>query len=161
MRKNLVVVVAVALLLSAATALAEDGVETAPQDSTEQLAAVSEDPQQSDQVVVYYLHMNRRCATCGKLEEYSKDAVEIGFAEQLKDSSLVFRVVNFEREGNEHFARTYQIYSQSLILSRQHNGSETTWKNLDKIWRLVGDKDEFIAYVRTEVASFMNPEETE
>ena len=66
----------------------------------------------SDQIVVYYLHMNRRCATCMKLEAYSREAIATGFADQLKDSSIVWRVANFESEGNEHFAKDYQLYSQ-------------------------------------------------
>ena len=94
--------------------------------------------------------------TCEKLESYSKEAVEAGFSEQLKDSSIIFRVENFEVEGNEHFAKDYQLFSQSLILSRQHDGKETDWKNLDQIWELVGDKDEFIKYVQTEINNFRN-----
>ena len=112
--------------------------------------------QENNQIVVYYLHMNRRCMTCEKLESYSKEAVEAGFSEQLKDSSIIFRVENFEVEGNEHFAKDYQLFSQSLILSRQHDGKETDWKNLDQIWELVGDKDEFIKYVQTEINNFRN-----
>jgi len=158
MKNVFIIMIGLALLLSAAIVIAEDKAESAPRDSAEVLTAESKDSQQSDQVVVYYLHMNRRCMTCGKLEAYSKEAVETGFVEQLKDSSIVFRVENFETEGNEHFAKDYQLCSQSLILSRQHDGKETEWKNLNKIWNLVGNKEEFITYVRTEVADFVNPE---
>jgi len=161
MKNVIIVMIGLGLLFSAATVIAEDKAETAPKDSTEVLTAASEDQQQSDQVVVYYLHMNRRCMTCSKLEAYSKEAVETGFAEQLKDSSIVFRVKNFEQEGNERFAKDYQLYSQSLVLSRQHDSKETEWKNLDKIWKLVGNKEEFITYVQTEVADFVNPKEKE
>lgn len=161
MKSVFIIMIVSALLLSAAIVIAEDKAESAPKDSTEVLTVESKVSQQSDQIVVYYLHMNRRCMTCGKLEAYSKEAVETGFVEQLKDSSIVFRVENFETEGNEHFSKDYQLYSQSLILSRQHDGIETEWKNLNKIWKLVGDKEEFITYVQTEVAEFVNPEEKE
>jgi len=160
MNRIIVSVTGVILLFAAAFAFAEEKVAVEPNDDT--VAAVdSVESPGSDQIVVYYLHMNRRCMTCNKLEAYSKEAVETGFADQLKDSSIVFQVENFEQEGNEHFAKDYQLYSQSLILSRQHNGKETEWKNLDQIWKLVGDKDEFIAYVQTELQDFVNPEEDE
>jgi len=139
--------------------IADDKPGTTPKDSSKVTAVEPEKSQESDQIVVYYLHMNRRCMTCGKLEAYSKEAVETGFAKQLKDSSIVFVVENFEAEGNEHFAKDYQLYSQSLILSRQHEGKETEWKTLDKIWKLVGNKEEYINYVQTEVNDFMHPEE--
>ena len=69
----------------------------------------------------------------------------------------MWRVANFESEGNEHFAKDYQLYSQSLILSRRHDGKETEWKNLDEIWKLVGDREKFIAYVQDEVRKFADP----
>jgi hypothetical protein len=147
------------LLYSVSIVIADDKSETTPKDSTEVTAVESEKLHESDQVIVYYLHMNRRCMTCGKLEAYSKEAVETGFEEQLKDSSIVFVVENFETEGNEYFAKDYELYSQSLILSRQNNGKETEWKNLDKIWQLVRDKDKFVEYVQTEMTEFVNPKE--
>jgi hypothetical protein len=73
----------------------------------------------------------------------------------------VFRVENFEKKGNEHFAKDYQLYSQSLILSRQHDGQETEWRNLDQIWKLVGNKEKFFAYVQTELEDFVNSSEHE
>jgi len=160
--KNIVIFLAgLALVFSISVAMAEDEAQTAPNDSGKVIAAESNPMQASDQVVVYYLHMNRRCMTCGKLEAYSKEAVETGFAQQLSDSSIVFKVENFEKEGNEHFAKDYKLFSQSLILSRLHDGKETEWKNLDRIWKLVGNKEEFVTYVQTEIADFVGPEEEE
>ena len=156
MKNILIFMVGLAILLSAPMVEAEESTGTEPNDSTEIVDAESEGVEEQDQIVVYYLHMNRRCMTCGKLEAYSKEAVETGFAEQLEDSSIVFRIENFEQEGNEHFAKDYQLYSQSLILSRQQGGKEAEWRNLDKIWKLVGNKEEFIAYVQSEVAGFIN-----
>ncbi|MBD3403138.1 hypothetical protein GF420_09610 [candidate division GN15 bacterium] len=161
MKSVFIVVVGFAMLLSAATVMAGDKADGAPEDSTEVATAASPDSQQSDQVVVYYLHSNRRCMTCNKLEAYSKEAVETGFVEQLQDSSIVFRVENFETEDNEHFVEDYQIYTQSVILSRQNGGEEVEWKNLDKIWKLVGNKEDFINYVQKEVAEFVMPEDKE
>jgi hypothetical protein len=69
--------------------------------------------------------------------------------------------LNFESEGNEHYAKDYQLYSQSLIVSKLQDGKEIEWKNLDKIWKLVRDKDEFIAYVQAEVKDFMKPSKEE
>jgi len=154
MKKLLILTMALALVVGAMTIYAQDDSEGGAVDTVDKAM-----DQSIDQVVVYYLHMNRRCATCEKLEAYSKEAVETGFAEQLKDSSVAFKVENFETEGNEHFAKDYQLFSQSLILSRQHDGKETEWKNLDKIWELVGDKEKFTAYVQSEVADFVNPKE--
>jgi len=72
------------LLLSASVMTAEDIVEAQTNDSTKAVDSVSLKYQGSDRFVIYYLHMNRRCMTCEKLEKYSEEAVSAGFAEQLK-----------------------------------------------------------------------------
>jgi hypothetical protein len=36
------------------------------------------------------------------------------------------------------------------------NGEETAWKNLDQIWKLVGDKDDFIDYIQSETRAFIS-----
>jgi len=112
----------------------------------------------TDKVIVTYFHGNRRCPTCRKLEAFSQEAITTAFTDKLEKGNLEWRVVNFEDEGNEHFVKDYQLFSQSLILSRTKDGKETGWKNLDKIWELVGDKDKFLAYVQTETKAFIGPD---
>ncbi len=115
-------------------------------------------PVENSQIVVYYFHSNQRCMTCRKLESFSEEAIISAYENKLKDSSVVWRVVNFEEENNEHYAKDYKLYTQSLILSKIQDGKEIKWKNLDKIWKLVGDKKEYISYVQNEIKLFMNPE---
>jgi len=112
----------------------------------------------TDKVIVTYFHGNRRCPTCRKLEAYSQEAITKAFTDKLEKGNLEWRVVNFEDEGNEHFVKDYQLFSQSLILSHTKDGKETGWKNLDKIWELVGDKDKFLAYVQNETKAFIGPD---
>lgn len=145
MKFKLSIIIGMFLFLSAVLAGAEEITEN---------KVTTPKVESSEQTIVYYLHMNRRCMTCEKLESYSQEAIEAGFAEQLKDSSIVYKVLNFEVEGNEHFAKDYKLFSQSVVISHQVDGEETKWKNLDKIWELVHDKKEFIAYVQTELKEF-------
>ncbi len=161
MKNSIVYLLGFVIILAASVMAADDAIKVEDNDTTESITKSTAGTDKPDQLVVYYLHSNRRCMTCRKLEAYSEEAVSTGFAEQLTDSTIVWRVVNFEEEGNEHYAKGYQLYSQSLILSRLHEGKETGWKSLDKIWELVGDKDEFIAYVQTEVRDFIKPAEEE
>ena len=155
MKTVVVTLIGLMLLLSASMVNAEIDPNVQPSDTSKAATDDSLTTQISDLVVIYYLHMNRRCMTCEKLEAYSKEAVSSGFAEQLIDSSIIWRVVNFEEDGNEHYAKEYQLYSQSLIVSKLHDGKEVEWKNLDKIWKLVYDKEKFITYVQTEINEFM------
>lgn len=106
-------------------------------------------------VIVYYFHGNVRCDTCRKLEAYARAAVEGGFAEELADGALQWRMVNVDEPQNEHFIEDYGLFTRSLVLSEMADGRELRWKNLDRIWELVGDQDAYQTYVHSEVAAFL------
>ena len=109
----------------------------------------------SAKVIAYYFHGTMRCPTCHKLEQYSKEAIETNFKDTLASRKLEFKVVNIEDRGNEHFGKDYQLYTKSLILSLVKDGKEIKWKNMDKIWEYVGDKQRFIDYVKSGVADLL------
>ncbi|MFH1876264.1 MAG: nitrophenyl compound nitroreductase subunit ArsF family protein [Candidatus Omnitrophota bacterium] len=106
-------------------------------------------------VVAYYFHGIFRCPTCHKLEQYSKEAIESNFKDALSSGTLEFKVVNIEDKGNEHYGNDYQLYTKSLILSLFKDGREVKWKNLNKIWEYVGNKQRFIDYVKGGVTDFL------
>ena len=106
-------------------------------------------------VVAYYFHGTMRCPTCHKLEQYSKEAIETNFKDALASGKLEFKVVNVEAKGNEHYVDDYQLYTKSLILSLIKEGKEIKWKNMDKIWEYVHNKERFIDYVKSGVAELL------
>ncbi|MCX5708971.1 MAG: nitrophenyl compound nitroreductase subunit ArsF family protein [Candidatus Omnitrophica bacterium] len=106
-------------------------------------------------VIAYYFHGTMRCPTCYKLEQYSKEAIETNFKDALASGKLEFKVVNVEDRGNEHYGDEYQLYTKSLILSLVRDGKQIKWKNFDKIWEYVGDKQIFLDYVKSGVVDFL------
>ncbi|MFA5338424.1 MAG: nitrophenyl compound nitroreductase subunit ArsF family protein [Candidatus Omnitrophota bacterium] len=111
------------------------------------------------QVIAYYFHGDMRCPTCHKLEQYSKEAIETNFKDALASGKLEYKVVNVEDKGNEHYAGDYQLYTKSLILSLVKDGKEIKWKNMDKIWEYVGNKNRFLDYVKSAVADLLKEAE--
>ncbi|HEX2956339.1 MAG TPA: nitrophenyl compound nitroreductase subunit ArsF family protein [Chitinispirillaceae bacterium] len=114
------------------------------------LANVSTKSEQK-KVIVYYFHTTFRCQSCNMIEKFTKEAVETGFASELKSGSLEMKVINVEEKGNEHFAEDYKLYTKSVIVSNVKDGKEVTWKNLDKVWTHLGDPNKFKEYIQTEV----------
>ena len=106
-------------------------------------------------VIAYYFHGAFRCPTCHKLEQYSKEAIETNFKNEITSGKLEFKVINVEDKDNGHYGNDYQLYTKSLILSLVKDGKETKWINLDKIWEYVGNKQRFIDYVKSGVADFL------
>ena len=140
MKKNLSVLLAVALISFGAIF------------SPGKASAASLQP---NHISVYYFHGYMRCPTCHKLEQYSKEAVEANFKDEIASGKLEFKVVNIEEKGNEHFVDDYQLYTKSLIVSLVQDGKEIKSKNLEKIWEYVGNKQRFLDYVKSEVADFL------
>jgi len=123
----------------------------------EQLAAeqTQAPAQEGRQLVAYYFHGNARCMTCMNMEAYTDEALKNGFPGALEEGRLVWKVVNVEEPGNEHFINDYQLNTKSVVLSDVVDGKETQWKNLDEIWSLSGDKEAFIAYIQKEAKTFL------
>lgn len=117
--------------------------------------AIAEEASAEGVVTAYYFHGTFRCPTCRKLEEYAKEAIESNFKEDLASGKLSFRIINVENKGNEHYAKDYQLYTKSVVLSLSEDGKEIRSKNLDKIWQLVRNRDQYESYVRDEVAAFL------
>jgi len=154
-RMWLVVVVLAAVGVSVAVSVEQkSGVDsaTAKTDTTQKVKTDS--PAAKDIIYASYFHGDRRCPTCMKLEAYSSEAIRSGFEKEVKDSLLVFRTVNWDREENAHYLDDYKLYTKALILSRVRGGKEVAWVNLDSIWQLVGDKDKFLKYVQTHSRAF-------
>lgn len=108
-----------------------------------------------EKVACYYFHGNQRCPTCRKIESLAHQTVESSFAEELADGRVEWRVANVQQPANVHFQKKFDIYSASLILVKTQGERQVEWKNLDKVWKLVGDEPAYTKYVREELRNFM------
>ena len=124
--------------------------ETADSTQAEKPAEVT------DKIIAYYFHGTRRCASCRKIEAYSTEAIETGFVDDLKGGTLEWQVINIDDDANKHYIKDYELYTKSVILSHVKDGKEIGWKNLDKVWTLLGSKEGFVDYVQTETRAFMS-----
>lgn len=106
-------------------------------------------------IVAYYFHARVRCVSCVKIEALSRKAITEGFPEELKNGRLEFRDVNVEEPANRHFIDDYRLVSQSLVLVEFRNGQQVRWRNLEKVWTLLGSEREFIPYVQGGVSGLL------
>lgn len=109
----------------------------------------------SHRVIAYYFHTTSRCASCRAIEAYSREAIENAFAAELADGRLVWKPVNIEVRGNEHFVKDYGLYTKSLVLVNEVRGRPAQWKTLEKVWQLLTDKGRFMRYVEEEARAYL------
>ncbi|MBN2467770.1 MAG: hypothetical protein JXD19_06425, partial [Deltaproteobacteria bacterium] len=77
--------------------------------------SLAADQTDSSTVVVYYFHTDFRCPSCHKIENYTKEAVEKYFGEDLESGRLIFLPINTDKEGQQHFISDYQLYTKSVV----------------------------------------------
>lgn len=110
---------------------------------------------QGHKVIAYYFHGIYRCATCRKIEDLTRQAIKEGFPEDLKQGRLEYRVVNVEQSGNEHFIKDYQLFTKSVIIVDMQGGKQMRWKNLNKVWEYVLNREAFLKYIQGEVKAYL------
>ncbi|MFH1754318.1 MAG: nitrophenyl compound nitroreductase subunit ArsF family protein [Candidatus Latescibacterota bacterium] len=98
-------------------------------------------------VIVYYFHGDTRCNTCRTIESYTEEAIRTGFEDELASGRLVWKVVNVERDANEHFIDDYELSTRTVVLSDVDREQEVRWTRLEQVWQLVKDKEEFMDYI--------------
>ena len=106
-------------------------------------------------LIAYYFRTTNRCPSCRKIEAWSREAIETAFPRELKSGLLVWRMVNVEEKGNEHFVKDYQLFTKSVVLVDEVRGRQARWKNLARVWELLPDKEGFVRYVQAETRDYL------
>jgi len=105
-------------------------------------------------VIAYYFHCKARCASCLKIESYSKEAIDKNFEKEIESGRLEWKVINVDETENKHFIKEYKLYTKSVIIADMRNDKQTRWKNLEQVWELLHDKETFLYYVYDEIKAY-------
>ncbi len=106
-------------------------------------------------VVAYYFHGNMRCYSCKLIESFTVEAIESGFADDIKSGRVELKIVNVEEPANEHYIQDYQLASRSVVVARYEGEAQKDWKRLDAVWQLTGDKEAFIRLIQDETTALL------
>ncbi|MFC1586463.1 nitrophenyl compound nitroreductase subunit ArsF family protein [Fibrobacterota bacterium] len=105
--------------------------------------------------VRYFYSDSYRCASCRKIEAYTKDAVKAIFSNELQAGKMEFSLVDIDKEENKPAVEKYKLFTKSVIVSEFSGDQEIKWQNLDKVWTLLGDEVAFKAYIVNEIKSYL------
>jgi len=146
--KNLVTVVLLLFVAASVVVLVAKGMRPKP-------AGESTANAPSDGVIAYYFHGHVRCPTCESIEAFAHEAVSSSFAGETQAGRLRWQVLNYEKPENERFVTEYEIAAPTVVLVRMAGGEQADWKNLDRVWELVGEKAAFVKYVEQETGAML------
>lgn len=69
-----------------------------------------------EEIQVYYFHFTKRCATCNAVESETKVALEMFYADQVKEGTIAFTSLNLEEEEGKEMADQLKVSGQTLLL---------------------------------------------
>jgi len=67
---------------------------------------------ETDQVMVYYFHMSRRCATCKAVEDVSKQSVQ-----EMNSDKVSYAAYNLEEPEGKKMADKLNVSGQTLLIA--------------------------------------------
>ena len=94
-------------------------------------------PQQesAEPLAVYCFHGDTTCENCDRIEQWTHEAIEETFPEQLADGRIHWEVINFQQPGNEHYAEDYDIITSCIVLDPTPSEPGDDWTNLQQqVW---------------------------
>jgi hypothetical protein len=103
------------------------------------------------ETVVYYFYTSSRCASCMRIEAWTKECLEQEFGSDLKSGRIAWKPVNLEEDGNMHFVEDFKLTAKTVIVCNYRDGQPGRYADLVDVWRLLNDKGRFFQLVRTKV----------
>lgn len=80
---------------------------------------------EKDRVEVIYFHGKQRCATCMAIEKNTREVINNLFANELKNGTVVFKIVDISTPEGEKIADKYEVTWSSLFVNKWKDSKET------------------------------------
>lgn len=100
---------------------------------------------------VYCFHGTRQCETCKNMKANTKTALDKYFASQLKDSSIVFSIIDVDDAKNEKLAEKFQATGTALMINKVVNGKDSIFDWSDFAFEKANDSEVFISELKTKI----------
>lgn len=118
--------------------------------STQETPSVQPSYGEDDYVEVVYFHRTNRCYSCQWAGDAVEYTVQTYFANELASGKLVFKMLDVQDETNTDIVNEYGAYGSSLYINDVVDGIDHI-EHVSEIWYHVGDAEEFVEVVRTEI----------
>ncbi len=110
---------------------------------------------QQNRLEVFCFHGTRQCETCNNMKANTKTTLDKYFATQLKDSTIVFSIVDVDDEKNEKLAEKFQATGTALMVNKVVNGKDSIIDWSDFAFEKANDNDVYITELKTMIESVL------
>jgi len=70
----------------------------------------------SEDIQVYYFHNTARCATCNAVEDETRVALDMFYADEMKAGEMDFTSLNLQEDEGKKMAQTLNVSGQTLLI---------------------------------------------
>lgn len=104
-------------------------------------------------IMVYYFHYTRRCATCNAVEDVTRLALKEYYADKLEKGEIAFQSINIEEKEGEATANKLEIAGQALLVLKGDQKTDLTEKGF---LYAVSEPEKLKAEVKTAIDAVLN-----
>lgn len=108
-----------------------------------------------NRVEVYCFHGTRQCETCKNMKANTKTALDTYFAVQLKDSTIVFSIIDVDDEKNEKLAEKFQATGTALMINKVVNEKDSIVDWSDFAFEKANDNEVYISELKTMIDAIL------
>ncbi len=99
------------------------------------------------QVEVYHFHPMNGCITCTTIGKYAEELIDKSYPSELESRKIVFDHINYQDPKNADLVKKFEVTGSSLMIGVTNATGFHKEENV-KVWYKVGNKDEFMAYLK-------------
>lgn len=110
-------------------------------------AGTNSTPSGALQVEVYHFHPTNGCITCTTIGNYAEELIHKSYPAELESKKVVFDHINYQDPKNIDLVRKFEVSGSSLMIGVTDATGFHKEENI-KVWYKVGNKDEFMTYLK-------------
>jgi hypothetical protein len=103
-------------------------------------------------IKVYDFHSTNRCITCQSIENNTQFTLETFFAEELKNKTISFQIVNVDKDENYALAEKFQATGTALFLNVIKDNKEQHIDLTDFAFKYGKKQEEFSKLLKDKIA---------
>ncbi len=104
-----------------------------------------------DHLEVFAFHGTRQCETCKNMKANTKATLDKYFAEQVKNGTIVFSIIDVDDAKNEKLAEKFQATGTALMANKVVNGKDNIVDWSDFAFDKANDAEVFIPELKTKI----------
>jgi hypothetical protein len=100
-----------------------------------------------ESIAVYHFHPTNGCVSCTTMGDYAEETVKTYFPRELETKKITFDHINYQDPKNADLVKQYNVTGSALMIGVTDASGLHTEENI-KVWYKIGNKEEYMTYLK-------------